>query len=326
MKEVDSSTTVAESNSVHNRIDLGRPFENPITTTRVSRTITTRICPRWFRQDLHHWWVALALGYSVLITDGTLASAQQRVEPAESSSTHEYIVKLSVLPEYSEGTYGTGHTTQILDVPFRGDWSATDRLDLSLTIPYVWMRGRGDTTIVGGRVVHVVGLRPGQVATEDGLGDILAELDYTLLEEKGLVPDLTPFVEIKFPTADSSRGLGTGEFDEKVGIFVTKKIVESWTAHVDLSYTFVGSPPGTALQNFFEWSVGLSYDATSSFRLSGSVEGATAASKTQQNPLDLRFVGEYKLFNHLYLTAGGSVGLSHGSPDFTALTGIELRF
>jgi Putative MetA-pathway of phenol degradation len=269
-----------------------------------------RRCPL---RDVVHGLTALAFGYSLLIAGGTPAGAQQVVPaPAESASTDEYTVKLTALPEYSEGKYGTGHTTQILEVPFRVDWSATDRLDLSLTIPYVWLRGRGDI--------------PGQVTTADGLGDILAELDYTLLEEQDLVPDLTPFVEIKFPTADASRGLGTGEFDEKIGAYVTKKVGERWTTHVDVSYTFVGSPPRTSLRNFFEWSVGLSFDATSLFRLSGYVDGATAVSKGEQNPLDLRLVGEYKLTKHIQLTAGASAGLSHSSPDFSVLAGIELRY
>lgn len=251
------------------------------------------------------------------------------LEPVDGPGTPEYTFKLSTLSEYSEGKYGTGHTTQILDVPFRVDWSATNRLDLSLTIPYVWMRGRGDITIVGGGAVaqrRVVARRPGHVITQDGLGDILAELDYTLLEERDFVPDFTPFVEVKFPTADSSRGLGTGEFDEKIGAYITKKVAERWIAHVDVSYTFVGSPPRTSLQNTFGWSVGVSYDATRSFTLSGYIQGATAVSTREQNPLDLRFVAEYKLTKHIQLTAGAGVGLSHGSPDFTALAGLELRF
>src|SRR5262245_26407665 len=244
-------------------------------------------------QEFHHWLLALVVGYGLMISGGTPARAQQRKDSAESPSTDEYIVRLTVLPEYSEGKYGTGHTTQILEVPFRGEWPATDRLDLSLTIPYLWMRGRGDTTIVNGRPVHLVGRRPGQVTTEEGLGDILAEVDYTLLEEKELIPDITPFVEIKFPTADASRGLGTAEFDEKIGVYITKKVGEQWTTHVDLSYTFVGSPPHSDLRNVFDWSVGLSFDATPSLKLSGYVDGATAVSRTQESPLDLRFRGEY---------------------------------
>ena len=293
-------------------------------TTRVPRGITIRICRRRLLQELQCWLVALVVG-CCLLTTGWSASAQEEKD-TESPSADEYIVKLSVLPEYSEGKYGTGHTTQILEVPFRAEWSATDRLDLILTIPYLWMRGRGDTTIVNGRPVRVVSRRPGQVTTEDGLGDILAEIDYTLLEEKGFVPDLTPFLEIKFPTAESSRGLGTGEFDEKLGFYITKKVAEQWTAHVDLSYTFIGSPPHTNLRNVFDWTVGVSYDATPSLKLSGYVDGATAVTSTQQNPLDLRFRGEYTLTTHVHLIAESSVGLSHGSSDFTVLAGVELRF
>ena len=268
----------------------------------------------------------LVLGYSLLIASVVPASAQREVRSGERASTDEYVAKLSALPEYSQGTYGTGHTTQILEVPFKGEWSVTDRLDLSLTIPYLWIRGRGDVTIVGGRAVHVASRPPGQVTAENGLGDVLAQLDFTLLEEKDLVPDLTLFVEIKFPTADSSRGLGTGKFDEKIGTYLMKKVGERWIIYVDLSYTFVGSSPRTSLRNTFDWSVGLSYDPTPSFRLSGYVDGATAVSRGEQNPLDLRFVGEYKLARHIQLTVGASVGLSQGSPDFTVLAGIEFRF
>src|SRR5215831_7970997 len=278
-----------EKSTIHRRRDR-EPPEDPMTTTRVPRGIATRI-----------WSAALVVGCSLLITC-TPAGAQQEKD-TESTSADDYIIKLSVLPEYFDGKYGTGHTTQILEVPFRSEWSATDRLDLILTIPYLWVRGRGDTTIVNGRPDRVVGRRPGQVTTEDGLGDILGEIDYTLLEDKGFVPDVTPFLEIKFPTADSSRGLGTGQFDEKIGFYITKKLAEQWTTHVDLSYT-----------------------ATPSLKLSGYVDGATAVSSTQQSPLDLRFRGEYKLTKHVQLTAESSVGLSHGSPDFTVLTGVELRF
>src|SRR5215510_13282815 len=201
-----------EKSTINRRRDR-RPPEDPMTTTRVPRGIATRI-----------WSAALVVGCSLLITC-TPAGAQQEKD-TESTSADDYIVKLSLLPEYSEGKDGTGHTTQILEVPFRADWSATDRLDLSLTIPYLWVRGRGDTTIVNGRPVRVVGRRPGQVTTEDGLADILGEIDYTLLEDKGFVPDLTPFLEIKFPTADSSRGLGTGEFDEKI---TCRKVSMAWS-------------------------------------------------------------------------------------------------
>src|SRR5262245_66170377 len=118
-----------ERSSIHRRRDR-RPPEDPMTTTRVPRGIATRI-----------WSAALVVGCSLLIIC-TPSGALQEMD-TECTSADDYIVKLSLLPEYSEGKYGTGHSTKILEVPFRTAWSATDRLDGILTISYLWVRARG---------------------------------------------------------------------------------------------------------------------------------------------------------------------------------------
>jgi hypothetical protein len=46
------------------------------------------------------------------------------------------------------------------------------------------------------------------------------------VEEKDLIPEIAPYVKIKFPTADSDRGLGTGEFDETIGVDLSKRPIE----------------------------------------------------------------------------------------------------
>src|SRR5262249_58759710 len=155
-----------ERSSIHRRRDR-QPPEDPMTTTRVPRGIATRI-----------WSAALVVGCSLLIIC-TPAGAQQEKD-TESTSADDYIVKLSLLPEYSEGKYGTGHTTQILEVPFRAEWSATDRLDVILTIPYLWVHGRGDTTIVNGRPGRARGPRPGPASTADGRRNIPGDNGDTL--------------------------------------------------------------------------------------------------------------------------------------------------
>src|SRR5262249_46571334 len=147
-----------EKSTINRRRDR-RPPEDPMTTTRVPRGIATRI-----------WSAALVVGCSLLITC-TPAGAQQEKD-TESTSADDYIVKLSLLPEYSEGKYGTGHTTQILEVPFRAEWSATDRLDVILTIPYLSVHGRGDTTLVNGRPARAPRRPPRPGGTEDGLRPI----------------------------------------------------------------------------------------------------------------------------------------------------------
>lgn len=273
---------------------------------------------------------------ALLIAFTTLEVANAEDVPTSSESTEQRRLGLSpsTSAEYSQGKYGTGHTTQLLYVPSTLIWHATDRLDLTLTIPYIWEHGRDILASVGATSVWTsqgaqsrqATRRSPHARTEDGLGDILLEGAYVLLEERDLIPELSPFVLIKFPTADSSRGLGTGEFDEVLGINLVKVLGERWTAHLELSYTFVGSPPHVALEHSFGWSVGISYDVTPSLRLATYLEGATAVSRREQNPLDLRFQAEYKVTRIIALTAGASAGLSHGSADFGILAGIKFQF
>lgn len=62
--------------------------------------------------------------------------------------------------------------------------------------------------------------------TQSGIGDILLQGRYYILDEQGLLPTVALLARIKFPTADRDRGLGTGEFDEKFGIQLSKTLTQ----------------------------------------------------------------------------------------------------
>lgn len=262
------------------------------------------------------------------VTLGTAGAQDIQTPPTESPASARPRLKLTVAPEYTEGTYGTHTTTAILETPVKLDWSVTTRLDFELTVPYLWEHGRNIIAAVGtGRArVSVPSGESSRVQTEAGLGDVLLEATYKLLEQRGPAPELVPYVQIKFPTADSRRGLGTGEFDEGLGVRLEKSLGEEWTAEVDVSYTFVGSPPGTRLHDSIGWSVGLSYDVTERLRLSSILEGATAVSPHQRDPLAVRVRAEYDITKTVQLTAGGLAGLTSGSPAFGVSTEIAWRF
>jgi hypothetical protein len=270
-------------------------------------------------------------GLVIAITASTVTGAEDVAKSPDEETHDELGLSLSTSTEYSEGKYGTGHTTQILYVPSTLTWSATDRLELKLTIPYVWEHGRNIFAVAGVRAPQRVQVRQASRGTqgpitEDGLGDILVEGNYVLLQEKDVIPELTAVVEVKCPTADSRRGLGTGEFDETLGVNLTKTFGERWTGEADMSYTFVGSPPHTSLQNSFGWSLGLSYAITGSLRLASFVEGATPYARRSEPPLDLRLQAETKLSKMVEWVAEATVGLSHNSPDFSVSTRIKISF
>ncbi|MBI3325398.1 MAG: transporter [Nitrospinae bacterium] len=122
------------------------------------------------------------------------------------------------------------------------------------------------------------------------------------------------------------KGLGTGEFDETIGVSFSKTFAQHLVAYLDLAYTFIGSPPGVNFDNTFAWSIGAAYLVAQPITLFAFLDGATATSPGRDNPLELRFGAEYKVVKAVRLTGSVTVGLSDGSPDYGLSGGVVFRF
>src|SRR5712691_584168 len=144
--------------------------------------------------------IMLACLTLILVGRGS-ANAQDQPKLSDDAEAKELGLTLSGTPEYTEGKYGTRHTTEILYVPFVVDWSVTDRFDLSLTLPYLREHGRNIFATIGGVIRTPAGRQSStdRARTEEGLGDVLLEGNYVLLEEKDVSPEVRAFAEIKFP-------------------------------------------------------------------------------------------------------------------------------
>jgi hypothetical protein len=230
---------------------------------------------------------------------------------------------------YSVGDYGTGHDTTIVYVPFTFGVRPIDKLSLSLTVPWIYQSSE-DVVVTGGGVA-VKKKKDGGTATstrstsESGLGDLLLRASYVVWQEGDFVPEIEPYVKIKFPTADSDRGLGTGDFDETIGVDLSKRLVDRLFGFVTVAYTFVGKPSGTDFRNSFGWSVGPAY-SIGPLSLFAFIEGATAISPGQSDPLELRVGAEYRLTRALKFSGAVTRGLSDGSADWGLSGGAIFRF
>ncbi len=237
---------------------------------------------------------------------------------------------LSTSVNYSVGDYGTGKDTTIVYVPFTLGVRPIDQLWLSLTVPYLYQNSQ-NVVVTGGGVAtrkKATGkfAQPASATTESGLGDVLFKASYVLLEEKPFLPEIAPYVKIKFPTADKDRGLGTGEFDETIGVDLSKQLIGPLSGYVTVAYTFIGSPPGTDFSNSFGWSIGAAYTLIPSFSVFAFLDGATAIARGQDDPLELRVGAEFKITRVLKLTGAVTRGLSNGSPDWGVSGGLSVRF
>ncbi len=240
---------------------------------------------------------------------------------------------LSTSFNYSVGDYGTGKDTTLIYVPFTLGVSPLERLTVSLTVPYI--RQTSQTVVVTGGGVAVKQQEKGKLhtaaqssvtQTEDGLGDLLLKGSFIVLPEQTVLPEIAPYLKIKFPTADDSRGLGTGEFDETLGVDVSKRLIDGLFGYLSLSYTFIGSPAGEDLRNTFGWSVGAAYAIIQPLSVFAFVDGNTAIGRGQADPVELRVGAEYKLFKALKLTGSMTRGLTNGAADWGVSAGLALRF
>jgi hypothetical protein len=117
-----------------------------------------------------------------------------------------------------------------------------DGIVASLNVPYVLQRTRGNVVRVGGRVVRVGGKAQHTPKTDGGLGDILLDGGYYVLEAHDGLPYVLVEGEIKFPTADDERGLGTGSYDETIRASSGMTLWEHLKLSLDLGYSFLGQP------------------------------------------------------------------------------------
>jgi len=240
-------------------------------------------------------------------------------------------VSFATSVNYSVGDYGTGQDTTLLYVPFTLGVRPLGRLWLELTVPYIYQSNE-NVVLTGGGVavrndkVHGKLARPARSTTESGLGDVLAKASYVVVDEGEIIPEIRPYLKIKFPTADRDRGLGTGEYDETVGVDLSKRVVGGLFGFLTLAYTFIGDPPGTNLHDSFGWSVGAAYAVTTPLSVFAFLDGATAVSPGQDDPLELRVGAEYRLTRNVKFTGSVVRGLSNGSPDWGLSAGLALRF
>ena len=243
-------------------------------------------------------------------------------QPVQNLPAHDWTVTSSV--NYSTGDFGTNTTTRTVYVPFTLQRNFTQGR-VYATLPYISQKSGP-----GVRGFNGLPFRTGQTGTgngwESGVGDIILGGSYDLLREPEKPFDLSAFGSIKFPTADDGKGLGTGEFDETLGLAASKSLDKNWSILGRLGYTFIGDPPGINFKNQFFYAAGVGYQWTDATFSSIVYEERTRLVNGQPNPRDLVLGVDHKLSETLGIFANLGFGLSNSSPDTFATAGVNAWF
>jgi hypothetical protein len=225
--------------------------------------------------------------------------------------------------DYSSGNYGDVVATDAWYIPlslkyYRFPWS------VQVTVPYLIITSPSGVIGAGESRTVVSNTRSTKRRTENGPGDIILKGNY-IFESHGRLPDFDITGKIKFPTADSSRYLGTGEYDYSV-IGTLSKLYGRFFPYASVGYKFRGDLPGLKLNNGWQVSLGNDYRINAKWHLGLTLDWREPSSKFSTDDAEAGAYLSYSLSRAWRVTAYGASGFTRSSPGKVLDLNISYRF
>lgn len=165
-----------------------------------------------------------------------------------------------------------------------------------------------------------------------GLSDSVLGTKFVFLKETDRIPGIAGSFELKLPTGDESRGLGSGEFDYDLRLRGQK--TWGWfTAIGNVGYTFVTDPEfggvTVSMENVWLLSFAQEYQVAGRTKLFSEIYYVSREEPGAPNRLAANIAFEHKVLDSLSVHA--AVGKSiregnRGGPDVRVYAGLKWEF
>jgi len=120
---------------------------------------------------------------------------------------------------YASGDFGEALDTRISYLPLGYEFD-TGKWGFQVLVPHLRLTGLGNVLVNVGGVTRAVA--SDEVTTSRGLGDSLVSLLYHLDPVSATAPFIDLRLDIKLPSADERKALGTGEVDYSMQVDLTQ--------------------------------------------------------------------------------------------------------
>ena len=167
----------------------------------------------------------------------------------------------------------------------------------------------------GSAGTSVVSSAAASSGSQSGLGDLTLTVGYTLIDETRSSPLFRPLMYLKFPTADETRGLGTGAFDFGGGLSLAKTL-GNWATYAEILYIAPGSSDTFDPDHYWSWQTSASYRFTERLSTGIGLSGATSAFAGGDAALQAKLTVDYMVSQRGSLGGYLAKGLTDGSADF----------
>ncbi len=164
-----------------------------------------------------------------------------------------------------------------------------------------------------------------------GFGDLYLYSNYQLVSQNEFYTDVIVNANIKFPTASTHMGIGTGQYDYGASLTLRKSFnlsdnLNSFVAILDLGYINFGDPAGITYENPFTYSFGLGkFFNDGEYSLLLYYSAYTEVVKGYEPPRQIALGLNYKISENLILTGIGAAGLSNFSPEYSFSVGLKAE-
>jgi hypothetical protein len=162
---------------------------------------------------------------------------------------------------------------------------------------------------------------PANGAAHSGYGDTELGVKFRVLPESSRFPEVGTFPLLEIPTGDSSRGLGSGQWQAFLPLWLQKSFGH-WTVYGGGGY---GINPGAGNQNWGFGGAVLQYQVLDNVLVGGEIYHRTAMESggRDDTAFNLGTVIDFTEHQHLLFSAGRSLA---GPTDFQAYIAWQFTF
>lgn len=165
--------------------------------------------------------------------------------------------------------------------------------------------------------------------TEQGIGDITLVITYNFSSLFTTYPPYLPNIDfsggLKLPTADSEKGLGTGEYDYTLGLNL------SWDfgligAYLYGDYTWVGDTENEDFENLVCFICGTDIELWAKNTVFIDFSGYKVLNVETSSPLSVSLGIKRNIFGSTFIHGYGMVGLNEESSDYCFGSSLSILF
>ncbi|MDG1996639.1 MAG: hypothetical protein P8J14_09100 [Emcibacteraceae bacterium] len=231
--------------------------------------------------------------------------------------------------DYSSGKFNLPRNTNISYVPYALKYEFYN-LTFRASSGYISFAGPRNviTADNGAPLVTDIALSDVESLTsrrKSGFGDVYLSAGYSFENPymADFFIDLTG--QIKLPTADENKGLGTGEVDYTLKLDAAY-LFGNFMPFGTIGYRFVGQSELYDLQNSFFASIGMAYYLTFDTSIGVSYDYRESATPGFNSPKEIFTYVDFKLDENWGFNVYGVVGLNNITTDYGLGTQIRYKF